>query len=207
MGCRADRQRLSCARPDQGYVTPGARGSVHRVCASHRRGGPAMVGDAADWSTTRIERRRLALALGGMLVGAMLGALLLQWTEDSGVRPPSPHRWVICPRAAPATRPAAGGVIGARLPAVRDRTVGESGRESHPDDAPGDGGARERRRALIARAARGNWPRLAPASSRAPRRAGTPRRSRPSPRALGVAAERSRRRRASAGSGSRQVAG
>lgn len=36
-----------------------------------------LAGDAAHWSATRIERRRLALVLGGMLGGALLGALLL----------------------------------------------------------------------------------------------------------------------------------
>ena len=36
-----------------------------------------LVGDAAHWSTTPIERRRLALVLGGMLFGALAGALLL----------------------------------------------------------------------------------------------------------------------------------
>ena len=36
-----------------------------------------LVGDAAHWSTTHIERRRLALVLGGMLLGALVGALLL----------------------------------------------------------------------------------------------------------------------------------
>jgi uncharacterized membrane protein YoaK (UPF0700 family) len=36
-----------------------------------------LVGDAAHWSATHIERRRLALVLGGMLLGALVGALLL----------------------------------------------------------------------------------------------------------------------------------
>jgi uncharacterized membrane protein YoaK (UPF0700 family) len=36
-----------------------------------------LVGDAAHWSTTQIERRRLALVLGGTLLGALVGALLL----------------------------------------------------------------------------------------------------------------------------------
>jgi uncharacterized membrane protein YoaK (UPF0700 family) len=36
-----------------------------------------LVGDTAHWSMTRIERRRLALVLGGMLLGALAGALLL----------------------------------------------------------------------------------------------------------------------------------
>jgi uncharacterized membrane protein YoaK (UPF0700 family) len=36
-----------------------------------------LVGDAAHWSMTPIERRRLALVLGGMLLGALAGALLL----------------------------------------------------------------------------------------------------------------------------------
>jgi uncharacterized membrane protein YoaK (UPF0700 family) len=36
-----------------------------------------LVGDAAHWSMTHIERRRLALVLGGMLLGALVGALLL----------------------------------------------------------------------------------------------------------------------------------
>jgi uncharacterized membrane protein YoaK (UPF0700 family) len=37
-----------------------------------------LVGDAAHWSTTRIERCRLLLILGGMLLGALIGALLLE---------------------------------------------------------------------------------------------------------------------------------
>jgi uncharacterized membrane protein YoaK (UPF0700 family) len=36
-----------------------------------------LVGDTAHWSMTRIERRRLVLVLGGMLLGAVAGALLL----------------------------------------------------------------------------------------------------------------------------------
>src|ERR1700761_4435294 len=36
-----------------------------------------LVGDAAHWSTTQTERRRLALVLGGTLLGALAGALLL----------------------------------------------------------------------------------------------------------------------------------
>jgi uncharacterized membrane protein YoaK (UPF0700 family) len=36
-----------------------------------------LLGDAAHWSATRIERRRLALVLGAMLLGALLGAFLL----------------------------------------------------------------------------------------------------------------------------------
>jgi uncharacterized membrane protein YoaK (UPF0700 family) len=36
-----------------------------------------LVGDAAHWSATRIERRRLALVLGGLLLGALIGALLI----------------------------------------------------------------------------------------------------------------------------------
>jgi uncharacterized membrane protein YoaK (UPF0700 family) len=36
-----------------------------------------LVGDAAHWSMTRIERLRLVLVLGGMLLGALVGALLL----------------------------------------------------------------------------------------------------------------------------------
>jgi uncharacterized membrane protein YoaK (UPF0700 family) len=36
-----------------------------------------LVGDAAHWSMTPIERRRLALVLGGTLLGALAGALLL----------------------------------------------------------------------------------------------------------------------------------
>jgi uncharacterized membrane protein YoaK (UPF0700 family) len=36
-----------------------------------------LVGDTAHWSMTRLERRRLALVLGGMLLGALVGALLL----------------------------------------------------------------------------------------------------------------------------------
>ena len=36
-----------------------------------------LVGDAAHWSATRTERRRLILVLGGTLFGALVGALLL----------------------------------------------------------------------------------------------------------------------------------
>ena len=36
-----------------------------------------LAGDAADWSGTRVERRRLAMVLGGTLIGALAGALLL----------------------------------------------------------------------------------------------------------------------------------
>jgi uncharacterized membrane protein YoaK (UPF0700 family) len=36
-----------------------------------------LVGDAAHWSATRTERRRLTLVLGGTLLGALVGALLL----------------------------------------------------------------------------------------------------------------------------------
>jgi uncharacterized membrane protein YoaK (UPF0700 family) len=36
-----------------------------------------LVGDAAHWSATRTERRRLTLVLGGTLPGALVGALLL----------------------------------------------------------------------------------------------------------------------------------
>jgi uncharacterized membrane protein YoaK (UPF0700 family) len=36
-----------------------------------------LVGDAAHWSETRTERRRLALVLIGTLLGALLGAMLL----------------------------------------------------------------------------------------------------------------------------------
>jgi uncharacterized membrane protein YoaK (UPF0700 family) len=36
-----------------------------------------LVGDAAHWSATRTERRRLTLVLGGTLLGALGGALLL----------------------------------------------------------------------------------------------------------------------------------
>jgi len=36
-----------------------------------------LVGDAAHWSATRTERRRLTLVLAGTLLGALLGALLL----------------------------------------------------------------------------------------------------------------------------------
>jgi uncharacterized membrane protein YoaK (UPF0700 family) len=36
-----------------------------------------LAGDAAQWSRTRIERRRLAMVLGGTLIGALAGALLL----------------------------------------------------------------------------------------------------------------------------------
>jgi uncharacterized membrane protein YoaK (UPF0700 family) len=36
-----------------------------------------LVGDAAHWSATRTERLRLALVLGGTLLGALVGALLL----------------------------------------------------------------------------------------------------------------------------------
>jgi uncharacterized membrane protein YoaK (UPF0700 family) len=42
-----------------------------------------LVGDAAHWSATRTERRRLTLVLGGTVLGALVGALLLahlrQW--------------------------------------------------------------------------------------------------------------------------------
>ena len=37
----------------------------------------ALVGDAAHWSATRTERRRLTLVLGGTFLGAVVGALLL----------------------------------------------------------------------------------------------------------------------------------
>jgi uncharacterized membrane protein YoaK (UPF0700 family) len=37
----------------------------------------ALAGDAAHWSATRTERRRLILVLGGTLLGALVGALLL----------------------------------------------------------------------------------------------------------------------------------
>jgi uncharacterized membrane protein YoaK (UPF0700 family) len=36
-----------------------------------------LVGDAAHWSATRIERRRLTLVLAGTLLGAIVGAVLL----------------------------------------------------------------------------------------------------------------------------------
>ena len=36
-----------------------------------------LVGDAAHWSETRTERHRLTLVLGGTLLGALVGALLL----------------------------------------------------------------------------------------------------------------------------------
>jgi uncharacterized membrane protein YoaK (UPF0700 family) len=36
-----------------------------------------LAGDAAHWSATRTERRRLTLVLGGTLLGALVGALLL----------------------------------------------------------------------------------------------------------------------------------
>jgi uncharacterized membrane protein YoaK (UPF0700 family) len=36
-----------------------------------------LVGDAASWSATRTERRRLTLVLGGTLMRALVGALLL----------------------------------------------------------------------------------------------------------------------------------
>lgn len=36
-----------------------------------------LAGDAAHWSETRIERRRLVMVLGGTLTGAVAGALLL----------------------------------------------------------------------------------------------------------------------------------
>jgi uncharacterized membrane protein YoaK (UPF0700 family) len=36
-----------------------------------------LVGDAAHWSMTQIERRRLALVLGGTLLGALGGAIML----------------------------------------------------------------------------------------------------------------------------------
>jgi uncharacterized membrane protein YfcA len=36
-----------------------------------------LVGDTAHWAGTRTERRRLALVLGGTLIGAVAGALLL----------------------------------------------------------------------------------------------------------------------------------
>jgi uncharacterized membrane protein YfcA len=36
-----------------------------------------LAGDAAHWSGTRIERRRLAMVLGGTVIGALAGALLL----------------------------------------------------------------------------------------------------------------------------------
>ncbi len=34
-----------------------------------------LLGDAAHWSATRIERRRLALVLGGLLLGALIGGV------------------------------------------------------------------------------------------------------------------------------------
>jgi uncharacterized membrane protein YoaK (UPF0700 family) len=37
----------------------------------------ALAGDAAHWSSTRTERRRLTLVLGGTLLGALVGALLV----------------------------------------------------------------------------------------------------------------------------------
>jgi uncharacterized membrane protein YoaK (UPF0700 family) len=37
-----------------------------------------LAGDAAHWSATRIERRRLAMVLAGTLLGAVVGALLLR---------------------------------------------------------------------------------------------------------------------------------
>ncbi len=36
-----------------------------------------LLGDAAHWSATRTERRRLSLVLGGTVLGALVGALLL----------------------------------------------------------------------------------------------------------------------------------
>jgi uncharacterized membrane protein YoaK (UPF0700 family) len=36
-----------------------------------------LAGDAAHWSATRTERRRLTLVMGGTLLGALVGALLL----------------------------------------------------------------------------------------------------------------------------------
>lgn len=36
-----------------------------------------LVGDAAYWSATRTERRRLTLVLGGTLIEALVGALLV----------------------------------------------------------------------------------------------------------------------------------
>ena len=36
-----------------------------------------LAGDAAHWPGTRVERRRLAMVLGGTLIGALFGALLL----------------------------------------------------------------------------------------------------------------------------------
>jgi uncharacterized membrane protein YoaK (UPF0700 family) len=36
-----------------------------------------LVGDAAPWSATRTERRRLTLVLAGTVLGALAGALLL----------------------------------------------------------------------------------------------------------------------------------
>ncbi|MFZ2052541.1 MAG: hypothetical protein WB698_16055 [Solirubrobacteraceae bacterium] len=36
-----------------------------------------LAGDAARWSATRTERRRLMLVLGGTLLGTLVGALLL----------------------------------------------------------------------------------------------------------------------------------
>ena len=40
-----------------------------------------LIADAAHWSATRLERRRLALVLGGLLLGALLGALLLDYAR------------------------------------------------------------------------------------------------------------------------------
>jgi uncharacterized membrane protein YfcA len=37
-----------------------------------------LAGDTAHWSRTRTERRRLAMVLGGTLIGALTGALLLE---------------------------------------------------------------------------------------------------------------------------------
>jgi uncharacterized membrane protein YoaK (UPF0700 family) len=36
-----------------------------------------LVGDSAHWAATRVERRRLVLVLGGTLLGALVGSLLL----------------------------------------------------------------------------------------------------------------------------------